>query len=48
MKIAEIAETITVDFAAEDGPVFKQHNLYFYPRDVLVRCSSLVIESEGK
>ena len=30
MKIAEIAETITVDFAAEDGPVFNPQNRYFY------------------
>ena len=48
MKIAEIAETITIDFAAKDLPVFNPQNRYFNPRDVLVRCSSLVIESEGK
>ena len=49
MTIAEIAETITVDFAAEDGPVFDREKRYFEPPDseVLVRCSSLV-EADGK
>jgi len=48
MTISEIAETITVDFASEDGPVFNPTKRYFDPRDVLVRCSSLVSKSEGK
>ena len=48
MTIVEIAETITVDFAPEDGPVFNSTKRYFSPRDVLDRCSSLVTESEGK
>jgi len=48
MTIAEISETITVDFASEDGPVFIPTKRYFDPRDVLVRCSSLVTESGGK
>ena len=48
MTVAEIAETITVDFASEDGPVFISTKRYFDPQDVLVRCSSLVTESEGK
>jgi hypothetical protein len=50
MTIAEIAETITVDFASEDDPVFIRTKRYADPRDVLVRCSSLVSESdwEGK
>jgi hypothetical protein len=48
MKIAEIAETITADFASEDGPIFTSTKRYFDSRDVLVRCSSLVTESEGK
>jgi hypothetical protein len=47
MTIAEIAETITVDFASKDGPVFRSTKRYFDPRDVLVRCSSLVSESDG-
>ena len=48
MTIAEIAETITVDFASEDGPVFMATKCYFNLQDVLVRCSSLVSESKGE
>ena len=48
MTTAEIAETITVDFASEYGPVFNSTKRYFNPRDVLERCSSLVSESAGK
>ena len=47
MTIKEIAETITVDFS-EKCPVFNQNKRYADPWDVLVRCSSLVSESEGK
>ena len=47
MKIEELAETVTVDFS-EKGPVFNQDKRYADPRDVLVRCSSFVSESEGK
>ncbi|KDR64852.1 hypothetical protein GALMADRAFT_49547, partial [Galerina marginata CBS 339.88] len=42
MKVAEIAEVITVDFNSEDGPVFNPKKRYPNPRDMLVRCSSLV------
>ena len=48
MSIEEIAEIITVDFSADKYPVFNQDKRYADPRDVLVRCSSFVIESEGK
>ena len=48
LKIEEIAETITMDFSTEMSPVFNQGKRYADPRDVLVRCSSLVAESEGK
>ena len=48
MEIAEVAEAITVDFDLEDGPVFISTKRYADPRDMLVRCSSLVNESEGK
>ena len=48
MKIAEVAEAITVDFDSEDGPVFIPTKRYTDPRGVLVRCSSLVSKSEGK
>ena len=47
MTIDEIAETITADFS-EKCPVFHQDKRYADPRDVLVRCSSFVSESEGK
>jgi hypothetical protein len=46
MTIEEIAETITVDLS-EECPV-NQDKRYIDPRDVLVRCSSFVHESEGK
>ena len=45
MSIKEIAETITADFSGK-YPVFNQDKRYADPRDVLVRCSSLVSESE--
>ena len=50
MTIEEVAEAITVDFdsGSEDGPIFTSARRYTFPRDVLVRCSSLVSESEGK
>ena len=47
MKIKEIAETITADFS-DKYPVFNRDKRYADPRDVLVRCSSFVSESEGK
>ena len=48
MKIEEVAEAITVDFESRDGPNFTSMRRYTDPRDVLVRCSSLVNESEGQ
>ena len=48
MTIEEIAETITADFSTEESPVFNQDKRYADPRDVLVRCSSFVSESNGK
>jgi hypothetical protein len=47
MTIEEIAETVTVDLS-EECPVFDQDKRYTDPRDVLLRCSSFVTESEGK
>ena len=47
MKIEEIAETITAVFSGE-FPVFNRDKRYADTRDVLVRCSSFVSESEGK
>ena len=46
MKIKEIAEIITVEFSGKCA-VFNQDKRYADPWDVLVRCSSLVSESEG-
>ncbi|KDR83295.1 hypothetical protein GALMADRAFT_36365, partial [Galerina marginata CBS 339.88] len=48
MEVTELAEAVTVDFKSEDGPFFNPEKRYENPRDVLVRCSSLVTESEGK
>jgi len=48
LTIAEVAEAITVDFSLEDNPVFISKKRYNDPRDMLVRCSGLVSESEGK
>jgi hypothetical protein len=48
MRIEEVAEAITVDFDLEDGPIFTSTRRYTDPRDMLVRCSSLVSESAGK
>ncbi|KAG6904272.1 hypothetical protein DXG01_011272, partial [Tephrocybe rancida] len=47
LKVAEIADAITVDFSSEVGPVFNEKKRYSNPRDMLIRCSSLVTESEG-
>ena len=46
MTIEEIAETIIVDLSEEC--LVNQNKHYTDPRDVLVRCSSFVNESEGK
>ena len=48
MTIEEVAETITAEFSYEKCPVFNPKKRYSDPRDVLVRCSSFVSESEGK
>ena len=48
MAIKEVAEAITVDFDSADGPIFTSTRCYTDPWDVLVRCSSLVNESEGQ
>ncbi|KAG6906173.1 hypothetical protein DXG01_015448 [Tephrocybe rancida] len=36
LKVAEIAEAITVDFNLEDGPVFNANKHYLNPRDMLL------------
>ncbi|KAG6913560.1 hypothetical protein DXG01_005905 [Tephrocybe rancida] len=35
LKVAEIAEAITVDFSLEDGPIFNVKKQYSNPRDIL-------------
>jgi hypothetical protein len=46
MTIEEIAETIIVDLSEER--LVNRDKRYTDPRDVLVRCSSFVNETEGK
>ncbi|KDR66356.1 hypothetical protein GALMADRAFT_81038, partial [Galerina marginata CBS 339.88] len=48
MKVAEIADAITVDLSSQDEPVFKKSKRYRDPWDMLKRCSGLVTESKGK
>jgi hypothetical protein len=47
MGLAEISETIVVDLDTADGPQYMPDNRYWDVRDVLVKCSGLVTESEG-
>ncbi|PPQ94485.1 hypothetical protein CVT25_013768 [Psilocybe cyanescens] len=47
MKIVELADTVTVDFDGQNGPVCNIKKRYNNPYDLLKRCSSLVIESNG-
>ena len=47
LKLAELAEVVVVDFNSENGPQVKPRRRYKDHRDVLEKCSSLVIESEG-
>ncbi|KAF8196082.1 hypothetical protein BJ912DRAFT_847098, partial [Pholiota molesta] len=47
MTLAEIAEAVMVDLDAKDGPQYTPSRRYFDKKDVLNRCSGLIIESEG-
>ncbi|KAF8954305.1 hypothetical protein BDZ97DRAFT_2081794 [Flammula alnicola] len=47
MTVTEIAEAATVDLKSEGGPVYEAARRYQDPRGVLLRCSSLVTESQG-
>jgi hypothetical protein len=47
MTLSQIAEAVVVDFDAETGPHYKPSRRYWDNRDVLEKCSGLVIESEG-
>jgi len=46
MTLKELAETVTVDLAAQNGPQFECGNKFQDISDVLKMCSSFVIESE--
>jgi hypothetical protein len=46
MTLAELAATVTVDFAAENEPQFESENQIQDISDVLKMCSSFVIESK--
>jgi hypothetical protein len=47
MTLAEIAEAVMVDLDAKGGPQYTPSRRYFDKKDVLNKCSSLIIESEG-
>lgn len=47
LTLAELAETVTVDIKSGNEPKYTSRNQYKNPQDVLVRCSSLIIESQG-
>jgi len=46
MTLEELAATVTVDLAAENGPQFECENKIQDISDVLKMCSSFVVESE--
>ena len=46
LTLKELAETVTVDLAAENGPQFDHGNKIQDISDVLKMCSGFVIESE--
>jgi hypothetical protein len=47
MNLTEISETVVVDLHTADGPRYMPDNHYWDARDVLVKCSGLITESEG-
>jgi len=46
MTLKELAATVSVDLAAENGPQFECENELQYISDILKMCSSFVIELE--
>ena len=48
LTLAELAETVTVDMKPGHTPRYSSRNRYKDQYDVLVRCSSLIIQSQGK
>ena len=47
LTLKELAATITVDLAAENGPQFECENKIQEISDVMKMCSSFIIKSEG-
>jgi hypothetical protein len=47
MTLKELAATVTIDLAAENGPQFECENELQDISDILKMCSSFIIESEG-
>lgn len=47
MKIAEIADVITVDFDTENSPIFNKKKQYINPKSVFARCLGLISETHG-
>ena len=48
MTLKELAATVTVDLATENGPQFEHENKLQDISDVLKMCSSFVIDSKCK
>jgi hypothetical protein len=47
MTLSQIAEAVVVDFDTKNGPHYNPSRQYWDKRDVLEKCSGLVIESPG-
>ena len=48
MTLEEIADAVAIDFDSGDVPVHTPDKRYVDPKDVLEKCSGLVIESRGR
>lgn len=47
MTLVEVAETVVVDFDAENEPHYAPSRRYRDERDVLKKCAGLITESDG-
>jgi len=47
LALAELAETVTIDMKSGHIPTYSFRNRYKDQHDVLVRCSSLIVQSQG-
>ena len=45
MTLEEVAEAVGVDIEAEDRPTYDPARRYQDPRDVLEKCSGLIVEA---